>query len=131
MGSSLLAVALLVAAAPLTPALSPRLAPEGEGGRQATGTEASRPWTFSASAYAFLVPHAPDYVNPNVTADHERGLHLEARYNYEALRTGSAWLGWTFAAGEDLALEITPMIGGVFGDVDGVAPGWLLSLSWG
>ena len=116
--------------AALVAGLDGRAAAAPETPPPAAGEE--RPWTFSASAYAFLVPDPldHDYVNPNVTADHARGLHLEARYNYEATETGSAWIGWTFAAGKDLALEITPMLGGVFGSVDGIAPGWLLSLAW-
>lgn len=86
-------------------------------------------WSFSASAYTYVVPDDQDYVQPTVTAD--RGwLHLEARYNYEALETGSAWVGWNFSGGERLAWELTPMIGGVFGDTTGLAPGYRGSLGW-
>jgi len=88
-----------------------------------------RAWSFSASVYTYIVPNADDYAQPTVTAD--RGwLHLEARYNYEALETGSAWVGYNFAGGEKLAWEITPMLGGVFGDLNGIAPGYKGSLSW-
>ena len=81
-----------------------------------------RRWSFAASAYTYVVPDDHDYVQPTVTAD--RGwLHLEARYNYEALDTGSAWVGYNFSGGETLAWEFTPMIGGVFGDTTGIAPG--------
>lgn len=86
-------------------------------------------WSFSASAYTYVVPDGRDYVQPTVTADRDR-LHLEARYNYEALDTASVWLGYNFHGGEKLAWEITPMLGGIFGDVDGVAPGYRGSLSW-
>jgi hypothetical protein len=49
-------------------------------------------WSFSASVYTYLVPDDRDYAQPTLTAD--RGwLHLEARYNYEAPETGSAWIG--------------------------------------
>ena len=65
-------------------------------------------WSFSASAYTYLSPGSADYVQPTFTAD--RGwLHLEARYNYEALDTGSAWVGDNFSGGEKLAWEFTPM----------------------
>jgi hypothetical protein len=85
-------------------------------------------WSFAASAYTYIVPDS-NYLQPTVTAD--RGwLHLEARYNYEALDTGSAWFGYNFSGGETLAWEVTPMFGGVFGDTDGVAPGYKGSLSW-
>ena len=77
----------------------------------------------------YLVPESRDYVNPNFTAD--RGsLHLEARYNYEALETGSLWVGYNFKTGENLVFEFAPMLGGVFGNLTGVAPGYNLSLSY-
>jgi hypothetical protein len=92
-------------------------------------SEAEHEWTFSASVYTYVVPEGDNYAQPTITAD--RGwLHLEARYNYEALKTGSAWVGYNFAGGEKLAWEITPMIGGVFGDLYGVAPGYKGSLNW-
>ena len=86
-------------------------------------------WSFSASAYTYLVPDAGNYVQPTFTAD--RGwLHLEARHNYEALDSGSAWVGYNFSGGEKLEWEFTPMLGGVFGDTTGIAPGYKGSLSW-
>jgi len=86
-------------------------------------------WSVSASVYTYLVPDADDYAQPTITYD--RGwLHLEARYNYEALETGSAWVGYNFGGGEKLAWEFTPMLGGVFGDTTGIAPGYKGSLSW-
>jgi hypothetical protein len=87
-------------------------------------------WSFEASAYTYLVPDSEDYVNPNFTAD--RGwLHLEARYNYEAQKAGSLWVGRNFEVGDKLVLAVTPMVGGVFGDLNGIAPGYNLSLSYG
>ncbi len=94
----------------------------------AVGNDA-KPWSFSASAYTYFVPDSRDYVQPTITADHD-WLHLEARYNYEALDTGSIWLGYNFSGGGKLAWEIIPMLGGVFGDTTGVAPGYKGSLSW-
>jgi len=86
-------------------------------------------WSFSASAYTYILPDAGNYVQPTFTAD--RGwLHLEARYNYEALESGSAWVGYNFSGGDTLAWELTPMLGGVFGDLTGIAPGYKGSLSW-
>lgn len=88
-----------------------------------------RAWTFSASAYAYVVPEDREYVQPTVMAD--RGwLHLEAQYNYEDLETGSAWVGYNFGGGETLAWEFTPMLGGVVGNTTGIAPGYEGSLSW-
>lgn len=91
--------------------------------------EKTTSWSFSASMFTYLVPDSRDYVQPTFTADRD-WLHLEARYNYEGLDTGSAWIGYNFSAGDKLALEFTPMLGGVFGDTRGVAPGYKASLSW-
>jgi len=94
-----------------------------------TGESDEKAWSFSASAYTYFVPDDRDYVQPTLTAD--RGwLHLEARYNYEALDTSSVWVGYNFNVGEKLNLELTPMLGGVFGTTDGIAPGYKGTLSW-
>jgi hypothetical protein len=94
----------------------------------AEDAEKSR-WSFSASAYTFIVPNDHDFVQPTITAN--RGwLHLEARYNYEALEAGSAWVGYNLSGGEKLAWEFTPMIGGVVGGIGGIAPGYRGSLGW-
>ena len=86
-------------------------------------------WSFSASVSTYIVPDFQEYVQPTFTAD--RGwLHLEARYNYEALDSGSAWVGYNFSGGDTVAWEFTPMLGGVFGDLTGIAPGYKGSLSW-
>jgi len=75
------------------------------------------------------VPDGQSYVSPDFSAD--RGwLHLEARYNDEALKTGSLWAGYNFSAGKKLVLDVTPMVGGVFGNLNGVAPGYLLTLTY-
>lgn len=94
-----------------------------------TDTANENIWEGSLSAAAYIVRNGRDYVNPILTADHN-WLHLEARYNYEAYQTGSLWLGYNFGFGNKLAFEVTPMIGGVFGDIDGVAPGYTISISY-
>ena len=90
---------------------------------------ASRPWDVYASASAYVIEDDDDYVQPTITADRGR-LHLEARFNYEDRDTGSAWVGYNASFGEDIALEITPMLGVVIGNTDGVAPGFRGTLSW-
>ena len=75
------------------------------------------------------MPDSRNYVQPTVTADRQ-WLHLEARYNYEDLDTGSAWVGYNFSVGEKLSLDFTPMLGGVFGNTTGIAPGYRGTLSW-
>jgi len=87
-------------------------------------------WEFSASTLTYLAQHTRDYANPNFTADRD-WVHLEARYNYEALKTGSFWLGRNFETGNTLKFEATPMLGGVFGDITGVAPGYEITVTYG
>ncbi len=94
-----------------------------------SGGANTRQWSFSFTADGYVVPHGRSYVNPNFAADRQ-WLHLEARYNYEDLETGSLWVGYNFSAGHKLVLEATPMIGGVFGNTTGVAPGYEVSLSY-
>jgi hypothetical protein len=81
-------------------------------------------WDFDVSISGYLVPHGQSYASPTFTGDHN-ALHLEARYNYEAQRTGSLWAGYNLSTstGKKLVLELTPMIGGVFGNLNGIAPG--------
>jgi hypothetical protein len=93
------------------------------------GVPEARAWKFNASTYTFFLPDAENYANPNFVADRGR-LHLEARYNNEALRTGSFWVGVNLGAGERVRLEVTPMIGGVFGELNGVAPGYNASITF-
>jgi hypothetical protein len=87
-------------------------------------------WSFSAYAYTYVVPHSQVFVNPNFTADRGR-FHFEARYNYEAQQAGSLWTGFTLKTGDKLVLEVTPMLGCVFGKLNGVAPGYNLALDYG
>lgn len=97
--------------------------------RAQTADEMGGGWEFSVSAYTYLVAGEDDYVQPTITADLD-WLHLEARYNYEAQDTASAWVGYNLSGGEEWAWEFTPMFGVVFGDTDGVAPGYKGSLAW-
>jgi hypothetical protein len=90
---------------------------------------AKGPWTYNLTLDGYIVPNETSYANPTFTADRHR-LHLEARYNYEDLRTGSLWVGYNFSAGQKLVLKITPMLGGVFGRTTGIAPGCEASLTY-
>lgn len=91
--------------------------------------EPENPWSISLSAYTYFVPDDRDYVQPTLAADRD-WLHLEARFNYEAPETGSAWVGYNFAGGDAVSWELTGMLGGVFGDTTGIAGGYKGSLSW-
>jgi hypothetical protein len=115
--AGLAAAGLLLVAAALAAQDTPPPAPEEKG------------WEFNASVYGYFPPEDHHYAQPTVIAD--RGaLHLEARYNYEALKSGSAWVGWNLSTGKELTLDATLMVGGVFGDLRGVAPGYELTLTW-
>ena len=94
---------------------------------QTTALTPTNKWEFSASAYTYFVPDDRNYVQPTLQADRD-WLHLEARYNYESFKTASTWVGYNFRSGQKLALELTPMLGAVFGDTVGIAPGYKISL---
>ena len=121
---------LAVALAPMSILAQPNEAAAPKpGDSPATAAAADRAWAFSVAAYGYIVPNDSDYLQPTVTAD--RGwLHLEARYNYEARKTGSAWVGYNYSAGEQLTFEVTPMLGFVFGETAGIAPGYKASLAY-
>jgi hypothetical protein len=95
----------------------------------ASSNPTPNPWSLSLTTSGYIVPGNQSYVSPDFSAN--RGwLHLEARYNSEALYTGSLWAGYNFSAGKQLVLDLTPMFGGVFGNLNGVAPGYLASLTY-
>lgn len=119
-------LALLVAAACLardssaTPVEDPALAQVPE----------APTWEFAGSIYYSRPPgEVSDRLTPILYAD--RGpLHLEARYNYEDLETGSIFAGYSFPIEGEVSGGVTPMLGGVFGQTGGVAPGVEASLDW-
>jgi hypothetical protein len=86
-------------------------------------------WEFAVSAFYVDPPGSDQHATTILYAD--RGpLHLEGRYNYEDLNTGSVFAGWTFEVGDEVQAAFTPMIGGIFGDTNGIAPGLLIDASW-
>jgi hypothetical protein len=89
----------------------------------------AEPWEYSLTVDGYIISGADGYASPTFTADHN-WLHLEARYNYENLRTGSIWAGYNFSWGRKWQFAVTPMIGGVFGRTNGIAPGCEASLAY-
>jgi hypothetical protein len=90
---------------------------------------AEEAWSFSLALYGFDPPDDDFYSTVIGYAD--RGpLHLEARYQYEALDSASFFVGRRFAFEGDVAAEVVPMIGVVGGDLDGIAPGFSADLTW-
>lgn len=98
-------------------------------GAAAEEVEESAQWAASVSAYLYVLPEDSAYAQPTLALDRD-WLHLEARYNYENLETGSAWVGYNLEFGDELWLELTPMLGGVFGATNGIAPGYEYTLGW-
>jgi hypothetical protein len=95
---------------------------------------AGQGWQYTLTVDGYIVPKGTSYINPVWTADHS-WLHLETRYNDENLRTASLWVGYNFSRGDISAddkweLDITAMIGGVFGRTNGIAPGCEASLKY-
>jgi hypothetical protein len=79
-------------------------------------------WNFSAWAEMFILPGQSDFFNPTFYARHNN-LHLEGRYNYEDLNTGSIWAGRRFKFGKSVKFVTVPMGAIVFGNTNGMAPG--------
>ena len=118
-----------VAAALLVPALNCS-AQEGLGKPPPSSHTKASGWDFSATGYYYALDDQNDYLSAIATADRE-ALHLEARYNYEALDSGSLFAGWNFSGGDALTWEMTPILGAVFGAKQGIAPGFEASVAYG
>lgn len=86
-------------------------------------------WSLSASAYYYVVPFDQNFLQPTIDADRHH-LHLELRYNYEDLKTASAWVGYNLSVGSEVSLDFTPMLGVAFGQTTGFAPGFQGAVSW-
>lgn len=83
-------------------------------------------WSISADLNTYFIPNST-FLLPVLRAD-KGALHLESRYNYEDFNTFSAWAGYNFSGGKKLEYALTPMLGGVIGNSNGVAPGLELTL---
>jgi hypothetical protein len=123
-------LAALVLAAAVGPASAQESNTEPATGAESATREEhpAKEWSASASVHIYIVPKQT-YPQPTLMADY-KWLHLEARYNYEALETASWWLGYNFSAGKALWLDFKPMVGGVFGNTRGVAAGYELTLAY-
>lgn len=117
---AMLAFAVTAKAQEPAPAIPPPAAPEGE----TTG------WDFGLSGALYVLPDEGDYVQPTFKADH--GLfHFETRYNYEDRESTSFFVGANFEFGDKVKLALTPMLGGLVGQTDGIIPGLEADLTWG
>ena len=119
----------VVAAVLLLPALN-CAAQEGLGEPQPRSDTKVSGWELSATGYYYVPKDQSNYLSAIATANRD-ALHLEARYNYEALDSGSLFAGWKFAGGDALTWELTPILGAVFGAKQGIAPGFEASVAYG
>jgi hypothetical protein len=87
---------------------------------------------FSASitGYYYFFPDASENTLTLIGYLDYHHIHLEPRYNYEALHSGSVFAGWRFETGKELSFAATPMVGVIFGSIQGFAPGLELELSY-
>jgi hypothetical protein len=116
-------IALLLVALPCD-------AQEGKVTTASTSTIDAPGWAYSASAMYYSFRNQDDFMLAVATA--EKGqLHVEARVNYEAIDSGSLFVGWKLSGGNKLTWELTPILGAVFGQKEGIAPGFEASLAYG
>jgi hypothetical protein len=91
------------------------------GAQPAAPTDAAPTWSFGVSGALYLLPDEDDLFQPTLRADRGR-LHLETRYNYEDRDSASLFAGANFELGDAVKLAVTPMIGGLVGQTDGIIP---------
>ena len=97
----------------------------------APATESEEPtWEFNLAGALYVLPDEEDFVQPTLRVD--RGLlHFETRYNYEDRDSTSFFGGANFEFGEKVQLTLTPMLGGLVGQTDGIVPALEASLTAG
>jgi hypothetical protein len=99
------------------------------GGFHASAQSDSSQWNFSTDVNFYIIPD-DFFVLPVFRADKNK-LHLEARYNYEDRETFSGWVGYNFSGGDDVfSYMFTPMLGGVVGLSNGIAPGLEFTITY-
>lgn len=87
-------------------------------------------WEFGLSGALYVLPDEEDFLQPTFRAD--RGLfHFETRYNYEDRESTSFFVGANFEFGNEVTLTLTPMIGGLVGQTDGIIPALAADLTIG
>lgn len=88
-------------------------------------------WEFSAEGMFYYFPGDEGLFLPVLRADRGK-LHLEARYNYEDVRTVSGWVGYNLqGATRKIEYVFTPMAGIAGGRTQGVAAGLEFTVSMG
>jgi hypothetical protein len=95
----------------------------------AAGEAEAPSWSWSLTGTQYWLPNEPDFLLGIGIAKHG-SLHLETRWQYEDLRSLSAFAGWTFFAGDAVHVEATPMAGPLIGRTTGLIPGLELTVGW-
>lgn len=95
----------------------------------ADAVPADRPVSGSLTGYYSALPDQPN-LGMAVGSVNVGALRFEGRYNYEARASASAFVGWKFEGGDEIAWEVTPLIGTLFGRTRGVVPGFEAAVSW-
>lgn len=88
---------------------------------QETESTPEKKWNFGADMNMYFFPD--EFIGLPVFRADKNKLHLEARYNYEDLESFSGWVGYNISGGKKIEYTITPMLGGVVGLSNGIAPG--------
>ena len=86
-------------------------------------------WSFETSIYYYSFPDLEDNLMPILYSDY-RNFHFEVRYNYEDKKTFSFFGGYRFEGGEKTEWGITPILGAVTGNSEGIAPGLELDFAF-
>jgi hypothetical protein len=84
-------------------------------------------WNFGVETDLYFTD--PFIFLPIIQAN-KGNLHIEARYNYEDLKTVSGWIGYNFFGGEEFEYFVTPMVGGAVGRTNGIAGGLEFTFSY-
>jgi len=95
----------------------------------ADDARADRALSGNLTGYYSALPDQPN-LGMAVGSVNVGALRFEGRYNYEARASASAFVGWKFQGGDEIAWEFTPLIGTLFGRVRGVVPGFEAAVSW-
>jgi hypothetical protein len=105
------------------------LALAAAGAGAADDVRADRALSGSLTGYYSALPDQPN-LGMAVGSVNIGALRFEGRYNYEARASASAFVGWKFEGGDQIAWELTPLIGTLFGRARGVVPGFEAAVSW-
>ena len=68
-------------------------------------------------------------IAPQIWTQYKK-IYFEARYNYEDIRTFSLYSGFPLIYDNDAEIEFVPLVGAVFGQVNGISPGFNLNASY-